>query len=184
MEDKQILELYWARAEAAITETQRKYGRYCHYIASRILGSDQDAQEVVNDTFLKAWNTIPPQRPDRLKAYVGRISRQLALNRYEARHAQKRGGQVELALEELAQCVSGADQGDMADELALRQALNQFVRSLPHRTRAIFLRRYWYASDISEIARDFAMSERNVAVLLHRTRKKLREFLKKEGFEP
>jgi RNA polymerase sigma-70 factor (ECF subfamily) len=101
MEDKQILDLYFERSESAISETDRKYGRYCHYIANRILENDEDAKEIVNDTYLKAWNTIPPNRPDPLKPYVGMLSRQLSLDRYDKYHAQKRGGQVTLVLDEL-----------------------------------------------------------------------------------
>ncbi len=105
MEDNQIVDLYWARSESAISETEKKYGRYCHYIAYQILSSDEDAREVVNDTYLKIWNTILPRRPDPLKPYIGTISRQLALNRYEAQHTQKRGGQVSLVLDELSECI-------------------------------------------------------------------------------
>lgn len=93
VDDKQIVDLYWARSETAITETEKKYGRYCHYIAYQILLSDEDAKEIVNDTYLKVWNTIPPQRPAQLKPYVGMISRQLALDTYDAQHTKKRGGQ-------------------------------------------------------------------------------------------
>ena len=107
MEDKHIVELYWQRAERAIAETHTKYGRYCHYIAFNILSSNEDAEEVVNDTYLKVWNRIPPDRPDPLKPYVGMISRQLSLDRYEEYHTQKRSGQVPLVLEELKDCVAG-----------------------------------------------------------------------------
>ncbi len=184
MEDRQIVDLYLKRSEDAISETEKKYGRYCHYIAYRILENDEDAKEVVNDTYLKTWNTIPPNRPDRLKPYVGMISRQLSLDRYEAGRAQKRGGQTASVLEELAECIPDGDsREDIGESVALRDALNKFVSSLPDETQRVFIRRYWYTSSISEIARDYSMKEGNVAVLLLRTRKKLKKYLTKEGFE-
>ena len=184
MEDKQIVDLYWARSETAISETEKKYGRYCHYIAYQILYSDEDAKEIVNDTYLKTWNTVPPQRPEPLKPYVGTISRQLALNRYEAQNTKKRGSEVLFILDELSECIPDHDSGiDIEESFALRDALNRFVRSLPDKTQNIFVRRYWYSSSISEISKDYSMKESSLTVLLLRTRKKLKEFLNKEGFE-
>ena len=183
MEDKQIVDLYWARSESAITETEKKYGRYCHYIAYRILENDEDAKEIVNDAYLKTWNTVPPNRPDPLKPYVGMISRQLSLDRYEEYHAQKRGGQVMLVLDELAECIPDNNSGaDIGESVALSDALTRFLRDLPQRTRSIFVRRYFYMSPVAEIAKDFSMKESNVTMHLLRTRKKLEHFLKKEGF--
>lgn len=182
MEDKQIVELYLMRSETAIAETEKKYGRYCRYIAYQILYNDEDAKEIANDTYLKAWNTIPPKSPNPLKSYVGMISRQLALNAYEKRHSQKRGGQVPLVLDELSECI--ADNGtDIGESVELSDALSRFLRSLPQRTRNIFVRRYFYMSGIAEIAKDFSMKESNVTMHLLRTRKKLEQFLKKEGFD-
>ena len=184
MEDRQIVDLYLKRSEEAITETDKKYGRYCHYIAYRILENDEDAKEVVNDTYLKTWNTIPPNRPDRLKPYVGMISRHLSLDRYEEYHTQKRGGQVPLVLEELAECIPDNDSGaDIGESVALRDALGRFVRSLPDKTQSIFLQRYWYSCSMAEIAEGYGMRENSVTVLLHRTRKKLKAHLQKEGFD-
>ena len=184
MEDKQIVELYWARSETAISETEKKYGRYCHYIAYQILWNDEDAEEIVNDTYLKTWNTIPPMRPEPLKPYVGTISRQLALNRYEAQNTQKRGGQTPLVLEELSECIPDTDGGgDIGESVALSDALNRFLWALPVRTRNIFVRRYFYMSSVAEIAKDFSMKESNVTMHLLRTRRKLEQFLKKEGFD-
>ena len=178
------MELYWARSEDAIAETEKKYGRYCHYIAYQILFDDEDAKEVVNDTYLKVWNTLPPRCPDPLKPYVGMISRQLALDAYKAKHAQKRGGQAALVLDELSECVSGVESGaDIGESIALSDALSRFIRGLPRRTRIIFVRRYFYMSGISEIAEDFSIKESNVTMLLLRTRKKLEQFLKEEGFD-
>ena len=184
MEDKQIVDLYWARQESAIAETEKKYGRYCHYIAYQILSNDEDAEEVVNDTYLKLWNTIPPNRPDLLKSYAGMVSRQLALDVYREQHAQKRGGQVTLVLEELSECIPDSDSGaDMGESIALSDAMSRFLWSLPVRTRNIFVRRYFYMSPAAEIAADFGMKESNVTMLMLRTRKKLAHFLKKEGFD-
>ena len=184
MEDQQIVDLYFARSESAITETDRKYGRYCHSIAYNILEDHEDAKEIVNDTYLKAWNTIPPNRPDPLKPSVGMISRHLSLDRYEEYHTQKRGGQVPLVLEELAECIPDNDsREDIGESVALKDALAKFIRSLPDKTQMIFLRRYWYASSVAEIAEEYGMRENSVNVLLHRTRKKLKDHLQKEGFD-
>lgn len=184
MEDQQIIDLYFARSESAITETDRKYGRYCHSIAYNILEDHEDAKEIVNDTYLKAWNTIPPNRPDPLKPYVGMISRHLSLDRYEEYHTQKRGGQVPLVLEELAECIPDNDsREDIGESVALKDALAKCIRSLPDKTQMIFLRRYWYASSVAEIAEEYGMRENSVNVLLHRTRKKLKDHLQKEGFD-
>ncbi len=184
MKDKEIVELYWARSENAISETDAKYGRYCHYISYQILYNDSDAEEIVNDTYLKAWNTIPPNRPVPLKPYVGMISRQLSFNAYEAKNTQKRGGQIETVLDELAECIPDGDSGeDIGASIALRDALNKFILSLPNKTQKIFVRRYWYSSSVAEIAEEYGMTENHVGVLLFNTRKKLKKFLCKEGFE-
>lgn len=181
MEDRQIVDLYWERSESAIKETEKKYGRYCHYIAYQILRDDEDAKEVVNDTYLKAWQTIPPKRPQAFKAYVGMISRHLAFDIYEAKHTQKRG-QIPLVLEELSECLPGEDGSDIGAGIALRDSMNAFLRALPQKTRNIFIRRYWYTSSLAEIADEYAMKESAVGMLLLRTRKKLKTHLQKEGF--
>ena len=183
MDDKRIVDLYWLRDESAIEETDKKYGRYCHYIAYHILADDEDAKEVVNDTYLKTWNTVPPNRPDPLKPYVGTISRQLSLNRFEAQHTQKRGGQVALALDELSECIPDTNDTDIGESVALSDALSRFLWTLPERTRIMFVRRYFYVSPIAEIAADFSMKESAVTMLMLRTRQKLAHFLKKEGFD-
>ena len=181
MDDAKIIALYEARDEKAIAETQRKYGGYCRYIAERILASKQDAEECVNDAYHKAWNTIPPQRPESLASSIGMLTRQLSFNRYKENHRQKRGGgEVPLILEELQECIADKDNVPNADDIALRDAMNAFLSKLPQRTRMVFMRRYWYADEVSTIAADYGMSEGHVGVLLYRTRKKLKEYLEKE----
>lgn len=181
MEDVEILELYYQRNEQAIEETDQKYGRYCHYIAYQILTDDLTAEEVVNDTYLRVWNSVPPQYPNPLKPYVGTISRRISLDRVEYQNALKRGGgHLTAVLDELSECVSGDDE-DLDQTIALKEALNSFLRSLPPMLRNIFVRRYWYTSSVAEIAREYAMKESAVSMVLLRTRKKLRTHLEKEG---
>ncbi len=183
MEDKQIIKLYFARSESAIAETEKKYGVYCKYIARNILGNNEDAEEIVNDTYLKLWDTIPPNRPEPLKAYLGSICRNFAISRYRELHSQKRGGTASI-LEELSECITdGGSQNDIGESIALRDAMNRFVRSLDDKEQEIFIRRYWYASPISDIASDYSMTRSHVGVILLRTRKKLKAFLQKEGFD-
>ena len=181
MEDQKIVELLEARDEKALEECKQKYDRFCFRIAHRILGSKEDAEEIVNDTYLKTWNTIPPQKPQSIKAYLGMLTRQGALNRVEHRNTEKRGGgQVEVALSELEECLAG-EGADLADQMLLRDALNRFLRDLPPKARTVMIQRYWYLCSVEEIARSCGMSEGSVKVTLHRTREKLREFLEKEG---
>lgn len=182
MEDKKIVELYWERSETAIAQTQDKYGRYCHCIAYNILYSNEDAEECVNDTYLRAWDSMPPHRPERLSAFLGKITRNLALDRYDRARAQKRSAGIELALDELGECIPDS-KGEMpiSDEIALRDAINSFLASLPTQTRKVFVRRYWYLSAVKDIACDLEMSESNVKVLLLRTRQRFRSYLEKEG---
>ena len=183
MDDRQIIELYNERSEAAISETADKYGKHCHYIAYNILYNDQDSEECVNDTWLRAWNTIPPQQPNKLSAYLGKITRNLALDRYKFYNREKRGkGQTPLVLEELSECISDGNRTEQEiDVHLLVESLNTFLRNLPAEKRRILVRRYWYLSPVSEIARDFEMSESGVKTILHRTRIKLKQFLEKEG---
>lgn len=183
MTDEQIVELYWQRDEFAIEETQKRYGQYLRTVAGRILADDGAGEEVVNDTYAKAWNCIPPQRPLSLKGFLSRITRQLSINRLKERTRQKRGGgQYELVLEELGECVLTSSGEDLAELTALRDSLNEFLRQLSDEKRRIFIRRYWYMDSASEIARRFGISESKVKSVLMRTREKLREFLGKEGF--
>ncbi|MBE6620597.1 MAG: sigma-70 family RNA polymerase sigma factor [Ruminococcaceae bacterium] len=181
MDDVNIIAMFEARDEAAVAETQKKYGTYCRTIAERILSSREDAEECVNDAYRKAWDTIPPGRPASLASYMGMLTRQLSLNRLRQNKSAKRGGgDVPLVLEELQECISDLGDVPSADDIALRDALNRFLGELPKRTRVIFMRRYWFAEDVSRIAADFGMSEGHVNVLLCRTRKKLKQYLEKE----
>lgn len=182
MEDSKIVELYLQRDENAIKETKIKYEKYCSYIANNILNSTLDTEECVNDTYLATWNSIPPNRPNSLRAYVGKIVRNIALNRYNANKAKKRNDSIEVVLDELNEVIgdSESDGRNLTDELTLKYALNAFVGSLKQETREIFVRRYWYLSSIKEIASDYGLSESKVKVTLLRTRELLREFLRKE----
>ena len=183
MEDRQIVELYNERSEAAISETADKYGKYCHYVAYNILFNEQDSEECVNDTWFRAWNTIPPQQPNRLSTFLGKITRNLALDKYKYYNREKRGGgQTALVLDELSECLPAMGSTEQAvDDRLLVEVLNGFLRSLPAEKRQIFVRRYWYLSSVSEIAEDFGISESNVKVTLLRTRNKLKRVLEKEG---
>jgi len=183
--DDKILALYLERSEQAIAETEKVYGRYCHYIAYTILRCDEDAEEIVNDTWLKAWQVIPPQKPNPLKGFLGQITRRLSINRLELLTAQKRGGgQYALTLEELAECIPSNHNGEEIPHMAaLTDTLNRFLRGLSADARRVFIRRYWYASSVSEISKDFSMSESKVKSMLLRTRKKLRNTLEKEGYD-
>lgn len=184
MKDEQIVDLYWERSESAIEESSKKYGRYCRCIAYNILQNEEDSEECVNDTWLRAWNAIPPKRPNRLSAFFGKITRNLSLNRYEKRTAEKRGGETELVLGELLEAVpSGDSTAETVDSLELSRLINRFVEALPAQQRKIFVRRYWYISPIKEIARDFDIGESKTKMILLRTRNELKEFLEKEGIE-
>lgn len=183
MDDRQILDLYWARAETAISETDKKYGRYCHCIAYNILFNDEDSKECVNDTWLRAWEAIPPHRPDRFAPFLGRITRNLSLDRYKHSHADKRGaGQLPLVLDELKACVPAPGSADrMVEDLALADIFNRFLAALPADARKIFMRRYWYMSSVKEIAADFSITESKVKMSLLRSRNALKQFLHEEG---
>ena len=183
MDDKEIVTLYWERRESAIEETSKKYGRYCHTIAYNILHNTEDAEECANDTFLNAWQSIPPQKPERLSAFLGRITRNLALNRWDYYRADKRnGGSVPLVLEEMAECIPAKeDMDNLAVAMDFKDVLNRFLSALPKEKRIIFMRRYWYFCTIEEIAKDLVKSESSVKMTLLRLRASFRTFLEKEG---
>lgn len=183
MQDEAIVSLYWNRDECAIAQTDEKYHIYCHTIADRILHSKDDAEECVNDTWMRAWNSIPPHRPSNLRLFLGRITRNLSLDRYRRLHADKRGGgEMTVLLEELEECATSRD--TVFEEIRkkeLAEKLNHFLRALTLRDRTIFLKRYFYAMSVGEIARQLGMSENNVSKILSRTRDKLKLYLGEEG---
>lgn len=184
MEDKEIIDLYLAREERAIQETDGKYGKYCFSIANNILESPEDSQECVSDTYLAAWNNIPPRLPAVLATFLGKITRNISLNRWRNRSAYKRGGgQVTLALEELEECLTtGESAEDKVMKKELLRSLNRFLGGLPDTERNIFVCRYWYLDSTEDIASRFGFSKSKVTSMLHRTRGKLRRHLEKEGF--
>lgn len=184
MEDHQIVALYWARDEAALTESEVKYGGYCRAIALGILASHEDAAECVNDTWLRAWGTMPPHRPVRLDAFLGRLTRNLSLDRWRSLRAQKRGGgQVELALEELTECLPSASSPEGELEAgALAESLNRFLAALSREKRVLFVQRYWYLRPVEELAALHGMRKSTAASTLFRLRSQLRRHLEKEGF--
>ena len=182
MEDERIIELYWNRDQRAIRETDGKYGKLLGGIAWNLLRSREDSEECVNDTYLRAWNAIPPQRPGALRAWLARITRNLSLDRWKTRQAEKRGGGAETLLGALEDCLpapGGPDRALLARALA--EALEGFLRGLSREGRAMFLRRYWYGQGVAEIAGDLGCGEGKVKSSLFRSRKALREFLEKEG---
>jgi RNA polymerase sigma-70 factor (ECF subfamily) len=185
MKDEQIIELYFARNEIALVETSDKYGNYCRTIAWNILYDRETADECFNDTLLQSWNKIPPTRPNSLKLFVGKIIRNLSLNRLNSKMAIKRGGgEIDLALGELEECVAdpiapSAEQ--IEDDMVIRDVMNTFLAGLSAQNRRLFVRRYWYCSSMKEIAAAMGMSEANVATTLLRIRGKLKEALEKAG---
>jgi len=183
MEDKHIVDLYWARSERAITETASKYGKYCYIIAYNILANHSDAEESVNDTWLGAWNSMPPHRPEILSTFLGKITRRTAIKKWRKEHAAKRGGgEIVIALGELEDCIpAGKSIEQEMETAALGKAVNEFVMSLPHAERNVFICRYWYLDAISEICQQYGFSQSKVKSMLLRTRKKLRAYLEKEG---
>ena len=183
MKDAEIVELYWKRDESAVAATAKVYGNYCYSIAYNILQCNEDAQECVNDTYWKAWLSIPPQRPQRLATYLGKITRNLSIDRLKRLNAQKRGkGQTELVLKELESSIPAATETErLLDEIVLTNAINQFLRQHPRTERNIFVGRYWHLYSIADLAQAYGMHESKVASLLFRMRKKLKHHLEKEG---
>lgn len=185
MGDNDIIQLYWDRDDKAIKLTSEKYGHYCKAIAKNILGSEEDAEECINDTYLKAWNSMPMFWPKQLATFLGKITRNLSFNRYKHNHAEKRGGsEITLVLDELAECVSGTEDVENAvDCKELISNINLFIQKLSPEKRNIFVRRYWYADSVSEIAKAYGMMPANVSKILERTRKQLKTYLTERGFE-
>lgn len=182
MEDIQIISLYQSRDERAIEETAKKYGGYCAGIAGNILDVREDVEEVLSDTWLRAWSTIPPEQPAYLKLYLARIARNLSFDKFRGQNRDKRGGgAMTLALEELSECIPAPGQpGDALDARELQDAVNRFLGTLRDRDREVFLRRYFRVEEISAIAKALKLRETAVRTVLSRTRKKLKKYLKKE----
>lgn len=183
MEDQAILQLYFDRSEAAIVQTDLKYGAYCYSIAYHILTNREDSEESVSDAYLATWNAIPPRRPNVFSTFLGRITRNISINRWKQRSAHKRGGgEMDIALEELGECVSG--NSSVEDSYAYKEtvrAFRAFLDTLPDMERRVFLRRYWYLDSTQEICQRYGFSESKVKSMLHRIRNRLRSKLEKEG---
>lgn len=184
MEDSKIVDLFQMRSEEAISETKKKYEKYCKYIANNILHDEWDSEECVNDTYVHLWQRIPPNRPEKLSVFAAKIVRGLAIDRLREKLAQKRGySETEQITEELAESLCGTESIEEEDRMLLRDAINRFLGGLEKEKRIIFVRRYWYMSSVREIARDRKHSESNVKTTLFRLRAELKMFLEKEGFE-
>lgn len=180
MEDKDIISLYFDRDESAIKESSEKYGRYLHSVAYHILYSHEDSKECVNDTYVGAWNAIPPHKPTILRTFLGKITRNIAINRYHKACAEKRCAQTDAIIDEYFECI---DNGAMPveDAVILKDTIDGFLSSLPKETRIVFMQRYWYFLSVKEIAENRGMSESNVKITLMRTREKFKQYLQKEG---
>ncbi|MBE6853872.1 MAG: sigma-70 family RNA polymerase sigma factor [Ruminococcus sp.] len=182
MDDRKIIKLYLERNEKAISCTAEKYGAYCFFISDNILKDKADADECVNDTYLKTWNSIPPHKPEKLSAFLGKIVRNLSFNRYKMKRAEKRGGgQIEVVLDELEECIPGKSVEEEIEKKELTAMLNTFVSSLSEKQKRVFVSRYWYACSVSDIARSMGMTETSVSVTLNRLRKKLCSYLAERG---
>lgn len=184
MNDDSIVKLYWMRDESAITATEEKYGAYLMKIAGNILTLPEDAEESVNDTYLAAWNSIPPQKPAVLSTYLGKLTRRISVSIFRKRHADKRrDGEFALALTEIENIISDtATPEALLDASLLGEAINKFLRTLGTDERRVFIGRYFYMDPLSEVAAYCGMSESRAKSMLFRTRQKLKEYLKKEGF--
>ena len=183
MEDEAIIALYWRRSEEAITETSKKYRHFCHGIAYNILKNEEDAEECLNDTWLGAWNAIPPKRPSVFSAFLGKITRNLSLDRYRSYHAEKRRGtRTAEVLDELEECIPCCDNtADWIEETHITASVEKFLHGCTPEKRIIFIRRYWYMDSVKEISQDLGMSENTITSILFRMRGKFKIALEKEG---
>ena len=177
-DDRRIIDLYFARDEQAITETARRYGSFCLRLSLSILSDRRDAEECVNDTYLKMWNSIPPNRPHSLRTYLGRIVRNLSLNRYKANRAKCRNRELELSLEELGDCIPMRDE----EASVLPALMNQFLGGLSQEERVLFCSRYWHGQTVKLIAKTHGLTPKAVTMRLSRTREKLKAFLNERGY--
>lgn len=185
MNDDRIIALFFSRNKKAIEQTDKKYGKYCYSIAYNILNDHPDSEETVNDTYLKLWNTIPPEKPSVFSAFIAKITRHLSIDRYRKAMAEKRGfGETPLILEELSECVTDK-KTDIHKELEIKELtelINSFLENLPSTERKVFVCRYWYGDSIKSISRQFGFSESKIKSMLFRLRNKLKDVLIKEGF--
>lgn len=186
MDDINITKLFESRSEEALSETDKKYGAYCFACAKNILGSDEDAKECLNDTYLCLWNSIPPQKPENLRAFAAKICRNLALNMFRKKNTEKRGGgEAEFVFEEISEFIS--DKNNVEKDFENRElveAMNLFLEKLPPEKRKIFVLRYWFFESLGDIAKRFGKTEDAIRNTLFRTRKKLKKYLSERGFEP
>ena len=184
MQDSQIIALYWDRDEAAIDQTDKKYGRYLAKIAYNILSDREDSKESVNDTYLAAWDSMPPHKPQVLSTYLGKLTRRISIDLYRKKASQKRSGNAyALSLEELEECISGGNTTEQAlDVQLLSEAIEKYLRSVTEEARNVFISRYYYLDAVKEIAAYCRISESKAKILLYRTRQGLWEYLQKEGF--
>lgn len=178
MDDRQIIALFYERSEQAIAELSKKYGDLCFKIAINLLNNPQDAEECVSDAYLGVWNSVPPQNPDPLRAYLCRIVRNLALKKLRTNTALKRGSQFEISLSELENCIPDNTFDEQLSAKELTEQLNAFLSTLHRDDRVLFLKRYWFSEQLTEIAKTFGITEHNASVRLGRIRKKLRQYLK------
>ena len=183
MKDSQIISLFFDRDEAAIAETEKKYGAFCYNIALNILSIDADAEECVNDTYLQAWNAIPPQCPDKFGAWLGRVVRNIAINLWNKNHRQKRYAGMDKLLNELEDCIpSPVTVEHKIEEKELTGVLNTWLASLPDDDRILFVRRYWNGEVLNELAAEYSVPPRNMAKRMYRLRQNLKTKLEKEGY--
>ena len=183
MDDRRIVELFLERSEEAILETDIKYGRYCHKIAFNVLGNDEDSEECVNDAYMRAWGSIPPNEPDSMASYIGRITRNLALDKLRQKQSDKRGnGEVPVVLDELAECVSGHDELERRQDSAeIAAAIDSFLDELNSVERGAFMRRYWMMEPIADVANRYDISVSKTTTMLFRLRNRLKKHFMKEG---
>lgn len=181
MDDSKIIELYMNRDETAISETERQYGAYCRTIASNILSIQEDAEECVNDAYLTAWNRIPPEHPDSLRAWLGRVTRNSALNKWNREHARKRYNGITMLLDELAECVPSSDTREAAEESrSISLCISTWLLTLPEEDRKLFVRRYWYGEPLNDLAASYKTSSQAIAQKMYRLRRALKAALEKE----
>ena len=183
VDDERIIELYFKRDEAALKETSDKYGRLCYFVANNILSCHEDSEECVNDTYARAWSSIPPNKPEKLGAYLAKITRNLALDRYNEQNAKKRKAQTDaVSLEELEAIISN-DGETPEDEIIMKECINSFLYSLDKEKRIVFVQRYFYMSSVEDIAKNNSLKENNVRVMLLRLRQKFKKHLSEYGYE-